>query len=362
MSPARWRSVETQDQVVTMPQAKDTLLRLFALLRLIPTEPQRIATPTLLEKLRDRGFSVTLRSIQRDLSRLSIPFSLQCDDSETPFRWSFTREAPLKLEDMDAPTALALFLSESHLSPILPQSVLDQLGPQFRRARNFLNGLGGNGLADWARRVRSLPNGKTLLPAQVSAHTWAQVSAGLLERKQLEVVYRSRSKADLKRFRLHPAGLVSRHAVSYLLASVDGYSDLRQFALHRIIEVSVLEEGAHEHESFNVDAYIASGVFNYREAQAHVELIADIRPQIAALLNETPLSTQQALSGISEQGWHRLHATVPLDRETLWWIFALNDNIRLHAPQVWVDEVRGRLNSMQALYQNTHVTTLPQLA
>ncbi|MFG0632973.1 helix-turn-helix transcriptional regulator [Pseudomonas sp. xss_2] len=339
-----------------MSQAKDTLLRLFALLRLIPTEPQRIATPTLLEKLRDRGFSVTLRSIQRDLNRLSIPFSLQCDDSETPFRWSFTREAPLKLEDMDAPTALALFLSESHLSPILPQSVLDQLGPQFRRARNFLNGLGGNGLADWAKRVRSLPNGKTLLPAQVSAHTWAQVSAALLERKQLEVAYRSRSKGELKRFRLHPAGLVSRHAVSYLLASVDGYSDLRQFALHRITEAALLEEAGHEHESFDVDAYIASGVFSFREAEAQVELIADVRPQIAALLNETPLSQQQTLSDVSEQGWHRLHATVPLDRETLWWIFALNENIRLHAPQVWVDEVCERLNSMQALYQNTHAT------
>lgn len=342
-----------------MPQAKDTLLRLFALLRLIPTEPQRIATPTLLEKLRDRGFSVTLRSIQRDLSRLSIPFSLQCDDSEMPFRWSFTREAPLKLEDMDAPTALALFLSESHLNPILPQSVLDQLGPQFRRARNFLNGLGGNGLADWAKRVRSLPNGKTLLPAQVDAHTWAQVSAGLLERKQLEVLYRSRSKGELKRFRLHPAGLVSRHAVSYLLASVDGYNDLRQFALHRISEVQVLEELGHEHESFDVDNYIASGVFSYRENDGQVELIADVRPQIAALLSETPLSQQQTLSGVSEQGWHRLHATVPQDRETLWWIFALNENIRLHAPQVWVNEVRERLNAMQALYQTSDIS--PQL-
>ncbi|MEN5301772.1 WYL domain-containing protein [Pseudomonas sp. TWI628] len=345
-----------------MSQAKDTLLRLFALLRLIPTEPQRIATPTLLEKLRDRGFSVTLRSIQRDLNRLSIPFSLQCNDSEIPFRWSFTREAPLKLEDMDAPTALALFLSESHLNPILPQSVLDQLGPQFRRARNFLNGLGGNGLADWAKRVRSLPNGKTLLPAQVSAHTWARVSAGLLERKQLEVAYRSRSKGELKRFRLHPAGLVSRHAVSYLLASVDGYSDLRQFALHRITEVVLLEEAGQEHESFDVDAYIASGVFSYREAEAQVELIADVRPQIAALLNETPLSQQQTLSNVCEQGWHRLHATVPLDRETLWWIFALNENIRLHAPQVWVDEVRERLNSMLSLYQNTHTTQQLQTA
>lgn len=359
MASGNWRSVVTQNKVVIMSQAKDTLLRLFALLRLIPTEPQRIATPTLLEKLRDRGFSVTLRSIQRDLNRLSVPFSLQCDDSEMPFRWSFTREAPLKLEDMDAPTALALFLSESHLSPILPQSVLDQLAPQFRRARNYLSGLGGNGLADWAKRVRTLPYGKTLLPAQVRAHTWAQVSAGLLERKQLEVAYLSRSKGELKHFRLHPAGLVSRHAVSYLLASVDGFSDLRQFALHRITEVTVLEQAAQEHESFDVDAYIASGVFSQREAEAQVELVADVRPQIAALLSETPLSHRQTLSDTASHGWHRLHATVPLDRETLWWIFALNENIRLHAPAVWVEEIRERLNSMQALYRETGAIQQP---
>lgn len=343
-----------------MSPSKDTLLRLFALLRLIPSEPHRIATPTLLEKLRDRGFSVTLRSIQRDLNRLSTPFSLQCDDSETPFRWSFTREAPLKLEDMDAPTALALFLSESHLSPILPQSVLDQLSPQFRRARNFLSGLGDNSLADWAKRVRTLPYGKTLLPAQVCPHTWAQVSSGLLERKQLEVSYLSRSKSALKQFRLHPAGLVSRQAVSYLLASVDGYSDLRQFALHRITDVAVLDQPGHKHESFDVDAYIASGVFSQREAHEQVELIADVRPQIAALLSETALSHQQTLSAATEQGWHRLHATVPLDRETLWWIFALNENIRLHAPQVWVQEIRERLNAMHALYQDTHLPLQPQ--
>ena len=194
LAPILCPSVEMQNKVVIMSKAKDTLLRLFALLRLIPTEPQRIATPTLLEKLRDKGFSVTLRSIQRDLNRLSIPFSLQCNDSEIPFRWSFTRDAPLKLEDMDASTALALYLSESHLNTLLPQTVLDQLGPQFRRARNFLGDLGQNGLADWARRVRAIPNGKTLQPAPIAPEVWGQVSAVLLERRQLEVSYQSRSK------------------------------------------------------------------------------------------------------------------------------------------------------------------------
>lgn len=43
-----------------MSEAKDTLLRLFSLLRLIPTKSQSVVTPTLLEKLNGSGFSVAL--------------------------------------------------------------------------------------------------------------------------------------------------------------------------------------------------------------------------------------------------------------------------------------------------------------
>ncbi|MFJ2478805.1 helix-turn-helix transcriptional regulator [Pseudomonas sp. NPDC087598] len=335
-----------------MSQAKDTLFRLFALLRLIPTEPHRIASTTLLEKLHDKGFSVTLRSIQRDLNRLSLPFSLQCDDSESPFRWSFTRDAPLRLEDMDAPTALALYLSESHLTTLLPQTVIDQLSPQFRRARNFLGDLGHNGLADWARRVRAIPNGKTLLPAAIAPEVWGTVSGSLLERRQIEVAYRSRSKGDVKQLVLHPVGLVSRHAITYLLASVDGYDDLRQFALHRIQLIRMLETETGEHPDFNIDEYIARGRFSQRQGDDRVELVADVHPQLAELLSETPLSREQSLVDLPDQTWKRLCAWVTLDRETLWWIFGLNENIRVHTPQIWVDEIRQRLKSMQQFYLN----------
>lgn len=55
-----------------MSEAKDTLLRLIALLRLIPRAPGRISTTTLLEKLKDDGFSVSLRTVQRDLDRHTL--------------------------------------------------------------------------------------------------------------------------------------------------------------------------------------------------------------------------------------------------------------------------------------------------
>lgn len=236
------------------------------------------------------------------------------------------------------------------MATLLPQAAMDQLGPQFRCARNFMSHLSNNGLSEWAKRVRAIANGKTLLPASIAPQVRSAVSTGLLEHRKLEVAYKSRSKSELNQFRLHPAGLMSRYSVTYLVASVDGYDDLRQFALHRIREAQVLREFAVLHATFDVDAYVDTGIFSHRQADAEVELIADVHPQIAELLNETPLSAVQRLKDIPGQSWKRLHAQVSLDQNTLWWIFGLNDNIRVHAPQVWVEEIQQKLNNLRTLY------------
>ncbi len=332
-----------------MSEAKDTLLRLIALLRLIPRTPGRIATTTLLEKLKDDGFSVSLRTVQRDLERLSIPFALQRDESSPSFRWSLSENAPIDLSAMDTPTALALYLAESHLQTLLPQSVLDQLGPQFRMARNYLDNLENNGLAHWAQKVRAIPNGKALLPAQIAPYVWHQTSTALLERKQLQINYLSRSKIELKRLLIHPAGLVSRHSISYLIGSVDGYDDLRQFALHRIHQAECLEATARAHEDFEIGSYIRQDL-NTDTPIEQVELVADVSPQIAWLLGETPLSPQQNLEQLPDSDWIRLRAIVPDDQETLWWVFGLGENMRVLEPRAWVQTIRQRATKVDELY------------
>ena len=334
-----------------MSEAKDTLLRLIALLRLIPRTPGRIATTTLLEKLKDDGFSVSLRTVQRDLERLSIPFALQRDESSPSFRWSLSENAPIDLSAMDTPTALALYLAESHLQTLLPQSVLDQLGPQFRMARNYLDNLENNGLAHWAHKVRAIPNGKSLQPAQIAPCVWDQTSTALLERKQLQISYLSRSKSELKRLLVHPTGLISRHAISYLIGSVDGYDDLRQFALHRIHEAECLEAKARDRDDFEIERYIRQDL-NTNKSIEQVELVADVSPQIAWLLGETPLSIEQNLEPLEDSDWHRLRARVPDDQETLWWVFGLGENVRVLEPTRWIDTIRVRAAKLERLYMS----------
>ncbi len=332
-----------------MSEAKDTLLRLIALLRLIPRAPGRIATTTLLEKLKDDGFSVSLRTVQRDLDRLSIPFALQRDESSPSFRWSLSENAPIDLSAMDTPTALALYLAESHLKTLLPQSVLDQLGPQFRMARDYIDNLENNGLARWAHNVRAIPNGKSLQPAQIAPCVWDQTSTALLERKQLQISYLSRSKSELKQLLIHPAGLISRHAISYLIGSVEGYDDLRQFALHRIDQAECLEAPAQVRDDFEIERYIRQDL-NTDTPIEQVELVADVSPPIAWLLGETPLSSKQSLKPLPDSDWQRLCAVVPDDRETLWWVFGLGENVKVLEPKNWVQVIREKAAALEALY------------
>ena len=87
-----------------------------------------------------------------------------------------------------------------------------------------------------------------------------------------------------------------------------------------------------------------------------MELVADVSPQIAWLLKETPLSTDQSLEPLAESDWQRLRARVPQDQETLWWIFGLNDNIQVHEPTVWQTQIRSKLELMRRRYEATAPT------
>ena len=329
----------------------DTLSRRLALLALLPRYPGEATAAELHRRLLGRGYEVDLRTVQRDLHHLSNGQQLTCDESQLPYRWSLTADAPLNLANLDTPTALALNLAERHLEALLPHSVLEQLRPHFANARRHLDGLQQNGLAHWARRVRALPNGKALLPAEVDPHVWQLVSTALVERRQLQVDYLSRSKADIKTLRLHPAGIVSRHSITYLIGTANDYDDLRQFALHRIKRAELLEQPAREQPDFDIDQYIAGGAFGGGKSEGEVELVADVSPQIAWLLKETPISNRQRVESLADTDWERLHAWVPMDQETLWWLFGLGENMRVREPESWKREIRHKAARLWERYE-----------
>ncbi|WP_144983374.1 helix-turn-helix transcriptional regulator [Halomonas sp. C22] len=334
-----------------MSDARDTLFRHITMLQLIPRYPGWISTPSLKEKLAEHGFLVDIRSLQRDLGqKLSSQFPIGCDDSQKPYRWYFDRDYQCQLPALDVPGALTLVLAEEYLKGLLPPVVISQLDPHFNDARQLLEQLAANGLSNWARRVRAIPNGKALIPAALDEATWQTVAQALLEQKAIDVQYLSRSAESEKAFTLHPQGIVSRHSVTYLLAHVDGFDDLRQFALHRVKHAALSDRAWQAQEGFDIDHYIQQGAFGYRQGIEDIELEAEISPSAAWLLQETPLSEQQSITPGPQEGWYRLNVTVPNDQQTLWWLMGMGANIKVLAPREWQDELKATAQKVLAHY------------
>lgn len=334
---------------------KDSLLRQLMLLQLIPKMPGRIATNTLCEKLAERGFEVYLRTLQRDLrDKLSVIFPIVCHDEEKPYRWSFDSGAHINLPALDTPNALALYMVEEQLTGLLPHTVIDQLKPQFNETRKYLESLHHNDLAHWTSVVRSAPAGKLLRPAEILPEIWRYVTESLLSKKQLSVTYLSRASNTVRDFQLHPAGLIVRDTISYLIPRVNGYEDYRQFALHRIQECQQSELDSVTAGEFNIDDYIEKANFIGQFEESNSLFVAHISSQFAWKLSETPLSKTQQITPIDGiEDWFRLEAQISLNQEVFWWILSLGKSIRIYEPAVWAEEIKENLKAALHQYERT---------
>lgn len=353
-----------QEPLVRMPPSaplqspRDPLLRSLILLRLIPRYPASISTIELRDALQREGFRISLRSLQRDLDgKLSQHFDLLCskDDPDPatarqrPFRWSYQPHVRPGLPAMTAAEAMAMQLCEGHLRHLLPPGVLNQLEPHFAEARQTLGKREGSRHAHWLDRVRSLPNGKALLPAVVAPDIWENVATAVLEQRQLQVAYFSRVKGEVKTMTLHPKGLVSRGPTTYLIASVGDYTDIRHFALHRLQSAQVMEMPARSHD-FDINTYLPMAAFTPRQGTGMVELIADVHRNIAGILQETPLCDDQTLQPLPGSDWLRLHAHVADDQDTLRWVQGLGTDILVHQPSTLRESISKNCISLHTMY------------
>jgi predicted DNA-binding transcriptional regulator YafY len=295
--------------------------------------------------LEEQGFQVNPRMLQRDLEKLSAYFPIECDSSEKPYRWGFVEGYKSNLPALDPVTALSWILAEEHLKPLLPAIAYDKLHPQFKNAREYLDAQSHNLFNNWQHQIKAVPNGKALIPADVSKEVWYSVTESILNTKVLRIDYLSREQRKLKSYELHALGIVVRHSSTYLLAMINDYEDIRQFALHRIKAITVLEKSSRHKENFNVEDYVDSGAFGYPIDQKDIKLKVLIDKETAWHLEETPLSYNQTLEKTSNPDKVLLTAMVPNDQQTQWWLMGFGSKIEILEPL----ELRQKFKNM---YQN----------
>jgi len=328
----------------------ETLMRQWQMLRLIPRQPSKISTSELKQRLADEGFETTPRTLQRDLMRLSTIYPLICDDRDKPFGWSWSRDANVhEVPGIDSDTALAFYLAEKHLEPLLPRTTIKRLEPHFRRAEEVLDQASADkGNPAWRNKVRVLHRGPGLQSPSINGDIQSVTYDALLRNRRLDVAYLPRGADKPKQYEVNPLGLVLKDGLFYLVCSMWDYDDIRLLTLHRMKSATVMETPSNAPDGFDLDAYIASGELDF-VIGGEIKLKARISREIAIHLDERPLHDDQQLTEC-EDGGYLLEAAVLDTNELRWWLLGFGANVEVIAPQQLRAEFKAIGGQLAAIY------------
>jgi predicted DNA-binding transcriptional regulator YafY len=331
---------------------RNTISRQWELLRSLPARPPGITAQELVTLLDEAGFSVSKRTIERDLVELSTLFPLQCNDKSTPYGWYWTPGATTELPGLTLSEALTLRLVEDSLRPLLPTYLLKSLEPRFAQARQKLTALSDQvPAARWIDRIASVPPELALLAPEVSGELLERIQQGLLEDRQLNCSYFAAHSNRTRELQLNPLALIQRGNITYLAAIVEPYADVRLFAVHRFQAVAVLDAPCRRPVDFNLEQYIASGALQFTNPGSEPILLkAWINEELARQLRETPLSSDMKLE--LEADGYRLSAIVQDSWQLRWWLLSHTGKIIVHEPPALRQELQNQLEAGLQMYRD----------
>ena len=328
----------------------DPLLRQWEMLKLIPRERKTTVTE-LKDKLEGLGYSVTRRTLERDLDRLSIPFAIEADTRSKPYGWRYALNMhPANIPGLTSSEALTLVLLETYLKTLLPVAIADNLAGHFAAAKHaFSVEHSDSKLQNWLKKVKVLSPGQQLLAPTIDTIIQRTIYNALMQGYQVEMDYLATGNAVAKHYgSVHIQGLVQYGTVIYLVVTINEHQDIRLLVLHRIQKVSLKDELLCPLEHFDLQAYIDQGGFGFGGIANPIEFVAIFKNDSGHHLIETPLAKDQQIRPIDPQTLE-IKADVLDTPQLIRWLSSFGPDIEILAPESLRETMaeRHRLAALQ---------------
>ena len=331
-----------------MPESS---LRQLQLLQILPRHPSKINTSQMQDQLKDLGYSVSLRMIQRDLESLESIMPIVCDDRERPFGWSWHQSAFGLQPAMDPIEALTFSLAEQYLEPLMPSKSFKRVKVFFDRASSMLKQIKKNEISRWRQRVRVEHQWQRLEAPRINEEVEVQIYDALLKRRQLNVMYKNRGVQRPKERVINPLGLVIRGQIHYLICSMDEDKDNPRFLpLHRFSKAEWNGNKSYEPKDFSVDNYIKDNNLGYLYSSEPIALEVIFDRSAGFHLTESSLSKDQEIQ-VLEGDQLLVKATVSDTAQLRWWLLGFGGQVEVIKPNFLREEMIQNIKSMNKRYK-----------
>ena len=332
-------------------QAKGNIIqRQWEMLRLIPRHhlPGRTAED-LANALSVRGYSVSRRTVERDLESLSTCMPLAVDEAQRPQRWRWKRSKGVEVPGMEAAEAMALYMMQDTISTHLPSCFAAALEGRFSQANKTLGTLARSGKqVRWSDRVRIVPSHVVLRAPRIAPKIIQNLQKALLNDIPIDVAYQSLHESVPGKRRLYPRALLLRGSSLYLIAHQrDAGEAAAHFAVQRFLAVQLRELEPWPAAPFSLDAFMKDGRGQFGEGTL-IELKALISTELYRILRDSPLSDDMRMVEVG--GRVTLSATVRDTWALHTWVLGHAEHISILEPEPLRTALAKRIRASADLY------------
>ena len=299
---------------------------------------------------------VTTRTIRRDLQALEeAGFPLYDDRSHDDgrTRWQVNGQAFKGLAaGLTVSELCALYFSRSLLESLSGTPFRDDVESAFEKLASVLTPHMRQFLDQLPRVIATKPDPMRRKPVSDVPRQQQVIARALdatLHHRQATIVYHSASSDRTKTYLVHPYRLAYAQGGLYLLAYVPEYGEVRTFAVERIRELSLLEEGFTPDAAYAelADTAFPHSLGVHTGPPERVEL--EFEPAVADYVRAREWHPSQTMRDTESGGLH-MTLDVCLDRALQSWILSFGPFARVVAPPSLAREIAEQFEEARARY------------
>jgi predicted DNA-binding transcriptional regulator YafY len=188
------------------------------------------------------------------------------------------------------------------------------------------------------------------LSPTIDPEVLSSIYEALLSDKQIRAHYHPLDQ-EPRDYTVNVLGLVIIDKIIYLVGTLWEYTDIKQFALHRFMNVEILKDNCIEVEAFDLQQYIKDGHFEYLadKDESTIELKIKASNWLVRQLDENPLSENQKIHMDSED--NIITATVKNTHQLRWWLMGLGEEVEVLEPLELREEFAQSFKNLYKRYQ-----------
>lgn len=303
------------------------------------------------QELIDKGYKVSIRTVERDLARLVEVFPGQINHIRKfpPFGYKL-RDAKKK-SNMSANEAVSLLIAHEYLEPLIPK-IVENLRFYLEEARATIKTDFSVNYRQWQKKIYVKNEGFQLMPNKIDLGVLSSIQSALFKGHCISAEYFSRAAQKIQKFStLYPIGLVHTGRILYLVGSFDdSLKSLFYFPIQRFKSVRPTEE-FNPLNNIDVKDLVKDGLLGFKHSEEIIKIKLKFNASTGFIFYETPISSSQEIKE-DRKGYITLEDRVHDTFELRNWLCGFGENVEVLSPKSLRIEIKEKLMKAVKNYEN----------